>query len=733
MSAFPEIARRLLKPVAAGPLVTVELRFGTDVSEAAVEALLAALTGLHRDAVVVFETFATEDAFCHLLRADQATLDTVSGQLRGLLPSTRIEPTPTVPHLAWRIGAQVSWSRHALLRTDGAAQTAAGLLAALGPLGRDEALLVRLVLRPGRPAPLPAADKEGAAHQPNFGLDWLLGPARVQTHVVSGVRAKNGGPLLEANLMLAVASGHPKRSAHLLGRPIAVVRARRGGHGRLTVRRLNANGIERALQRLPRGGDLLSPAELAGLVGFPIDAPSIPGLRLGASPLLMPDRRIPDQGRLLGISTWPQANNRGLAQPVIGALSHTLICGGTGSGKSALVQRLAISDIAAGRGLLVVDGKGDLVRDLVERIPANRIDDVIVLDPAAPGPVPGLRVFGRGGDPELAADLVLGVLRDLFRDSWGVRSDQWLRAGLVTLAHDPTATLGDLPFLFTDDAYRRRLVGKLTDPMLLATWAAFEAMKPSERSNQLGAPLNKLAELLGRRVLRTVLSQPKPTLDLHEALRRNRIVLVSLSPGQLGSPATRLLGALIVHQLFSAVQARAALPPAARKPFLAYIDEPKVLGDIPIPLDGIFELARGMGVGLTLTAQSLTQLPLAVRNAALTNAASMVAFRQTADDAELLARHLSGITAEGLQSLGAFEMIARIGLGPGDVAAPTSGRTLPPPPITSDANVVRRVSAERYGADPAAVDQALAERHGHRPDTHSTDADAPVGRRRRNP
>ncbi len=730
MSTLPQVARRLLGPVGAAPLVSVELRFGADVDETAVEALLAALTGLHRGAVAVFETLATEDAICHLLHSDQATLDTISGQLRALLPSTRIEPSPTVPHPAWRIGAHVSWSHHALLRTDGAAQTAAGLLGALGPLGRDEALLVRVVLRPGRPAPLPASDKDGT-RQPGFALDWLLGPARVQTHVANAIRARNSGPLLRANVLLAVASGHPKRAAHLLGRPTAVVRARRGGHGHLTVRSLNARGVERALARLPRGGDLLSPAELAGLVGFPIGAPRIPGLRLGASPLLMPDRRIPERGRLLGASTWPQANSRGLAQPVIGALSHTLICGGTGSGKSVLAQRLAVSDMAAGRGCLVLDLKGDLVRDLLERIPADRTDDVVILDPAAQGPVPGLRVFGRSDDPELAADLVLGIMRDLFRDSWGVRSDQWLRAGAVTLAHDPSATLGDLPFLFTDDAYRRHLVGRLTDPLLLATWAAFEAMKPSERSNQIGAPLNKLAELLGRRVLRTVLSQPKPTLDLHDALRRNRIVLVSLSPGRLGSPATRLLGALIVHQLFSAVQARVALPPAARKPFLAYIDEPKVLADIPIPLDGILELARGMGVGLTLTAQSLSGLPGTVRSAALTNAATVLAFRQTADDAELLSRHLPGITAEGLQSLGAFEMIARIGLGPGEIAAPTSGRTLPPLPITSDPGLVRRVSAERYGTDPAAVDQALAERHSQSTDRHSIEAEPPVGRRRR--
>ena len=358
---------------------------------------------------------------------------------------------------------------------------------------------------------------------------------------------------------------------------------------------------------------------------------------------------------------------------------------------------------------------------------------MIVLDPAAGGPVPGLRVFAHGDDPELAADVVLGVLRDLFRDHWGVRSDQWLRAGLVTLGHDPAATLGDLPFLFSDDSYRRRLVGKLDDPMLSATWAAFEAMSPGERANQLGAPLTKLSELLGRRVLRSVLSQPSATLDMRQVLRDGRIVIVSLNPGRLGSPAARLLGALVMHALFSAVQARTTINPGRRTPFMAYVDEPKVLGDVPVPLDSMFELARGMGVGLTISAQTVSQLSDHVRTAALTNAASLVAFRQTADDANLLARDLSGVNAEQLQNLGRFEIVARIGLRAGEIAAPATAHTLPASAPVSDPALVRSASAERYGRDPAEVDRALAGRHGHGPlpTTAGDSVQGPLGRLRR--
>jgi hypothetical protein len=702
------------------PLAAVELRFGSDLTQQTLEALLAVTAGLPRDSLIVFETFGSEHGIRHLLRADQATLDTLCGQLRGLAPSLRIEPTPALPAFMWRMGVRLSWgARHALLRTDAIDESAAGLLAALQPLSTGESLLLQVTLRPGQPKALPQTDREQSG---------LFGPAHVESHVLGGLRSKQAGPLLRCRVLVAVVCGHPKRGAHLLGRVTAVFRSRRGAHSSLRTTRLSARGITEALNRTSRGGDLLSPRELAGLVGWPIGAPPVEGLELGTTPLLPPDRRLPTSNRLLGVSTWPGAHSRALAQPIIGGLSHTLICGPTGSGKSSLLSNLIASDVRAGRGCLVLDGKGDLIDDVLTTIPPDRVEDVIVIDPARGGAVPGLRVFTPDGDPDLAADVVLGVLKDIFKDSWGVRSEQWLRAGLVTLAHDPAATLGDLPYLFTDDTYRQQLAGQIRDPLLEATWAAFEAMKPAERSNQLGAPLNKLTQLLGRRMIRAVLSQPDG-IDLRQAIRDNRIVLVSLAPGRLGAPAARLTGALVLHSLFSAVQARASVRQGARKPFFVYVDEPTALGDIPVPLDSLFETARGMAVGLTLTAQSVTQLPQHVRRAALTNAATLVAFRQTADDAELLARHLPGLTPEALQHLDAFEAIARIGLGPGDTSKPCSLRTLTPPPLISNPTAIRHASAERYGQDPSTVDQALAARH-HQPLVQQP-GEQPVGRRRR--
>jgi hypothetical protein len=338
-------------------------------------------------------------------------------------------------------------------------------------------------------------------------------------------------------------------------------------------------------------------------------------------------------------------------------------------------------------------------------------------------PQPGLKLAG-GGDAELGADVVLGVLADLFRESWGPLSERYLRAGLLAVARDPEGTLADVPFVFADAVYRRRLVAQLRDPLAQATFAAFEAMTAGERQQQLAAPLGKLGTLLGRPIVRTVLGQSRPRLDFRDVLARRRIVLISLAPARVVAPASRLIGALSVFALFQAVQARAAQPPSARQPFLVYIDEPRALGDLPMPLDALLEQARGLGVGLTLAPQSMAQLPKAVREAALTNIATRIAFRQQADDARLLARDLPGVTPDDLGDLSVREVVARIGLGPGDVAPPVTLKAAPLGKPVSDPSALRAAAVARWGASLETVDAALSARH-----TPTTEA--PVGRRRR--
>jgi hypothetical protein len=682
------------------PWATVELRFSADVTEAAVEAMLATVAGLPKRAVVALDVVADRDGIRHLLHAGQATLDALAGQWRGVLPGLRLEPAGQ-PAFNWSDGAELKLTdASVVLRRDAVREASAALLGALQPLGRSEVVMLRWRLGPSRPPSLPA-DLEAARAR--------------------AVREKYAGAVLEGEGLVAVQAGDPKRAAHLVSRVVSVARSRRAGQGGLVARKRSRRRLVRLLdQQALYDGCRYCPAELSALIGWPIGAPPVPGLMLGTAPLLVASRHIPRNGRVLAASTWP-GEDRPLAQPVKGGLSHTLIVGPTGVGKTALVASLAVQDIEAGRGALVVDGKGgELVDAVLARVPASRAEDVIVLDPARSGPVAGLRVFGRGNDAELTAELVLGILADLFAPNFGPLSARWLRAGLVAAAHDDQASLADLPRVFADVSYRRRLLARSDDPFLAATFAALEAMSPAERSHQLSAPLARLDEVIGRRVVRNVLAQPEPAIDMAEVLRTGKVVLVSLAPERIGVGA-RLIAALVLFKTFEAVMNR----PPRRRPFFVYVDEPKVLGDVPVPLDAMFERARSADVGITLSPQSLVQLPTDLRMAAITNAASWIVFRQSSADAKLLAPELPGVSAASLQHLGAFEAVVRIALGPGAVAAPASGRTYPLAPAVCDPEALRRASAERYGTDPTVIEAAWRQRQ------EPTESELPVGRVRK--
>jgi hypothetical protein len=684
---------------------SVELRFPREASGEAVLAAVRGLAGLRPGQHVTLDTVADADGIRHLLTATPASLAALRGVLRAELPALRLTDG-AVPNLSG-FQTAVRWRltpRPGVLRED-QARLGSALLAALQPLSEGEQLLIRLVVGRGR-APLPP---EGGHRSRRVARERAL-------------RSKAAEPMLRVRLLTAAEAAHPKRREHLLGRISLVLRSLATPHGRLAGRRVPSLLVGRQLGRGSLGvlPDSLSASELAGLLAWPAETPVLPGLTLGAAPLRMPSTEIPASGRRIARANWPGAE-RDLCVSPRGALSHSIAAGPTGSGKSALCLTGIVDTIRQGAGVLVVDGRGDLAEDVLARV-GDR--DVLVLDPGSGEPVPGLKLHGDRDDAELLADVVHGVLHALFADTWGPHSERFIRLALVALAQDPEATLADLPFVLTpgDSAFRRRLVGRIKDPLLKAGWQSFEAMSEAEQAHSVAAPLGKAMALIGRPSLRAILGQKDPKLDLVAAMRRGQAVVVNLSTGRIGAPAARLLGALVLHALHVAIRARARVAPNKRRPFFTFVDEPQLLTGLPVPLDTLLEQARGNGVGLTVAVQSLSMLPKAVSRAALTNAATLVAFRQNADDARLLAREFDGVSPEDLQQLGQFEVVARIGLGDGAVAPPVTGVTFPPPPQTSDPAAVRKVSAARYGVEPAAVDAALFARHDQSAE------DVPIGR-----
>ena len=177
------------------------------------------------------------------------------------------------------------------------------------------------------------------------------------------------------------------------------------------------------------------------------------------------------------------------------------------SGKSTVLLNLIAADIAAGRAVLVIDPKWQLIRDIVERaVPEHRVDDVVIIDPAdaaATGKVVGFNPLDIGDrDPDVVIDGLIAVLAAVFHDGWGPRTEDILHSALLSLARigerrrEPF-TLLELPRLLTDERFRASVIGDLMDdPGLGSFWFSYLAMSPGAQAQAIAAPLNKLRQYL---------------------------------------------------------------------------------------------------------------------------------------------------------------------------------------------------------------------------------------------
>jgi hypothetical protein len=293
---------------------------------------------------------------------------------------------------------------------------------------------------------------------------------------------------------------------------------------------------------------------------------------------------------------------------------------------------------------------------------------------------------------------------------------------VLTLLTDRENTLADLPALFAVPAFRRSLVGRVTDSTLAQFWQSFEGWGEPERAHNTAPLLNKARAVLMRRPVRAIVGQPS-TISLDSVLREGKILLVSLRAGLLGEDAAALLGGLLFARLWAAVQRRAALPPEQRKPHFCTIDEFQTIVSIPTPLEDVLALARGYGFGMTLLHQHLGQLPQDIRQSALANCRSKVVFAAGATDAQILAREFAPwLDASALVGLGPHEVVIEPSVAAGRLP-PCTAVTFPPPPTVGRGDLIRAASRERYGRDPAEIEARWRRR------TEPSASPTPVGRR----
>lgn len=674
-------------------------------------------------------------------------------------------PEPETGRRRITVGGQLRLARCEALpiRTAFDADPLRGLLGAPVGLGHHEHACVQILARPvtgrrvararrtargihhGSPGPLAGRILDALTPGSNATRSGRISQARRISHDPQlsleysahnkAIVGKQRGSQYETLVRYAVATDLPADAADELARQardtargrahaLAAAFAAYTDHNHYTRTRLRHPAHALAARRLDHG-DLLSVPELAAIAHLPTDA-DIPGVERAGAKTIAPTPGVATPGpdaKPLGQADTGHARPIGLR--VADARHHLHVLGATGSGKSTLLGNLVLDDADHHRGIVLIDPKGDLVTDILNRLPRSAANRMVLFDADSLHRPPILNPL-EGGDTDREVDNLVSVFRRVYSAFWGPRTDDLMRAACLTLrAQEGVPTLADLPKLLASEAFRSRITAGLTDPVLTGFWEWYDDLTDSSRSQVISPLMNKLRAFLLRPFVKAAIAGGRSTVDMSQVLDEGGICLVRIPKGSLGEETTRLVGSLVVARTWQATTARARIPQRLRPDASLVVDECHNFLNLPYPLEDMLAEARGFRVSMTLAHQHLGQLPRELKEGISTNARSKIFFAAGPEDARELARHTAPRLSEhDLSHLGAYHTATRLVVH-GEETEPFTMSTAPlPDPIPGRAREIRSLlRAQRKAHSTANSDTT------RRDAPATTTRPAPTGRR----
>ncbi|MBI1175801.1 type IV secretion system DNA-binding domain-containing protein [bacterium] len=388
---------------------------------------------------------------------------------------------------------------------------------------------------------------------------------------------------------------------------------------------------------------------------------------------------------------------------------HLYVIGKTGTGKTTLLKNLIIQDIEAGRGVGILDPHGDLATELLDYIPRWRTEDVVYFAPGdRESPIAFNPLDTRSQDHKhLIASGVVSAFKNVWRESWGPRTEYILYAAIAALLDCEGSTLLGVQRLLSDERYRQWVVRQIKDPLVRTFWVREFGQYETRFMNEAVAPLqNKVGQLVMSPLLRNILGQVRSRFDARFIMDNRRIFIANLSKGRIGEDKSNLLGSLLVTHFQLAAMSRADIPEDNREDFFLVIDEFQNFATDSFA--SILSEARKYRLCLTLSHQYLGQLRQEVGDAVFGNAGSMISFRIGQADASVLEREFDGVySASQFSELGNHEVCAKI-LVDGERREPFQGKSLHPLGVRHGrGDVIVRRSKQQFSRARKTVEEKI--------------------------
>lgn len=465
--------------------------------------------------------------------------------------------------------------------------------------------------------------------------------------------------------------------------------------------------------------NILNSVELATLFHFP-DQRNTPTSQLQrqASKQVDGPTNLPEHGLLLGYNQF-----RGTQKPIRltdgDRRRHMYIIGQTGTGKTVLLENLALQDMLDGKGFAFIDPHGDAVENLMNMVPKERTEDIIYFAPGEMDFPVGLNLFEfqYKEQQDFLIQEAINMLYKLYdpqrQGIIGPRYEHLFRNAAQTVMAGPDGgTFIDIPKLFNDKQYVNQKLKHVTDQTVLDFW--LKEMPGSERSNEFGEVkswfVSKFGAFLSNQMMRNIIGQTKSGFDIRTIMDEGKILLVNLSKGKTGELNAKLLGMIFVMKFYAAAMGRANIAEADRRDFTLYVDEFQNFSTETF--SDILSEARKYHLSLIVANQFVGQLTEEIRDAVFGNVGTVVSSRTGANDADFLVKYFSPVfDVEDITKMPNYNWAVQM-LMNGVPTQPFSMNTIPPlgNPNPRLGEALKRLSAAKYGRPKAVVEKAIFDR-----------------------
>ncbi|MBR3365698.1 ATP-binding protein [Candidatus Saccharibacteria bacterium] len=428
--------------------------------------------------------------------------------------------------------------------------------------------------------------------------------------------------------------------------------------------------------------------------------------------------KLAAEGLLLGVNEF-RGEKKEIRLTEDDRRRHVYIIGQTGMGKSVLLGNLAYQDMLAGRGFAFIDPHGDVVEDLLSKVPEERMDDIIYFDPGDLEHPMGMNMF-EYETPDQKDFIVqegINMLYSLYDPGhtgiFGPRGEHMFRNAALLLMSDPNGvTFVDIPKCFIDPEFVKEKLKYVTDKNVYDYWT--KEFPASQKSSDAGEVItwfvSKWGPFLSNTMMRNILGQKKSGFNIRELMDEGKILLVNLSKGKMGELNSKLLGMIFVMKFQTAAMNRVNIPEHERKDFCLFVDEFQNFSTDSF--ESILSEARKFRLNLVIANQFMTQLTDKIKDGILGNVGTIICGRIGITDAEVMEKAFQPtFNAEDLHKQPNYHAITTVMM----FGMPSSPFTMSLLPPMGEENVELReslklYSATRYGRDRGEVEKEIESR-----------------------